>query len=173
MKIWFGLHWLLHQWKICSYLLIFPLLFWNHFGFCELVHSHFIAQNILIREIFRGEGVVVGVSFIFLEVLEGSIESVISNTEWWEGISWIVGPIFFNVVVLEIKEIFVSYGSFSDLPVEKSGERPNLSMIFTILHRQRGTAFNFYPILRERLKLPTVTTALNLLEKTSSKKFCF
>ena len=80
-------------------------------------------------------------------MLEGSIESIISNTERWEGISGIVGPFFFNIVVLEVEEIFVRYGSFSDLPVEKSGERSNLSISFTILHKERGTAFNFYPIL--------------------------
>lgn len=56
-----------------------------------------------------------------LEVLESFVKAFISNTKGGENIARFVPKSFFDIVVLEVKELFVGNGSFTSLPVEEGG----------------------------------------------------
>jgi len=127
---------------------------------------------VLVWKVLWSESIILTIFFKFLEILKCLKQSVISNAQWWESVTWIVGKCFLYVVILKIKKLLIVESSFRYLSMKECCIWLNQLIFFGILYKLIHTWLSLAPILSAKLKLPKVTTELNLFSKTCWKKCC-
>ena len=76
-------------------------------------------------------------------MLEGSIKTIIADTERRENVARSIVMCLFDVVILKIQKLIIIYGAFCDLSMKECSKRPYFFMSFAVLNTQVCTSFNF------------------------------